>query len=176
MSPVVKSGRQTACGGFTLIEMVVAIIVLGLLSASAAVFLRGPIASYFDAERRARLADTGSLAMARLNQELSRAVPNSVTVTPMGAGFTLGFMPRPPGAGSVNYVCAPNAVNPQLGELRRNPGGDLLARGVAACRAADPQSAAYIGSGNRAQVVSLAFVFSQAGDRLNLAHSIRVAP
>lgn len=176
MTPAPQSGCQKACGGFSLIEMIVAITVLGILAASAAVFMRGPIASYFDAERRASLADTGNLAMARLARDVSHAVPNSVTVTPVGAGFSLGFVPRPPGSGVVNYVCTPNAANPQMGELRRNPGNDLLANGIAACRAVDPQSAPYIGSGSRAQLVSLAFSFSAAGDRLHLAHTIRVEP
>lgn len=176
MRPAFQSRCQRACSGFTLIEMVVAISVLGLLAAAAALFLRGPIASHFDAERRASLTYTGSLAMARLAQEVSHAVSNSVTLTPMGTGFRLSFVPRPPGSAQVDYVCAPNAANPLSGELRRQPGNELLARGIAACRAADPQSPPYIGSGSRAQVVSLAFVFSQAGDRLTLAHSIRVMP
>lgn len=45
--------------GFSLIEMVVAITVLGILSTSAAMFLRGPITSYFDTEQRVDLADAG---------------------------------------------------------------------------------------------------------------------
>lgn len=87
--------RQTSfCQGFSLIEMIVAITVLGILSASIAVFLRGPITSYFDAERRANLADAGELAMAKLSQDVSRAVPNSVRVVPVSpTEFYLEFLP-----------------------------------------------------------------------------------
>ncbi len=113
--------------GFSLIEMIIAITVLGILSASAAVFLRGPITSYFDVERRAELADAGELAMAKLAQEVSRAVPNSVRVAPAGGGFYLEFLPvigegryRIAGPGNVlnfgvantvfDVLCSPPAV------------------------------------------------------------------
>jgi len=163
--------------GFSLIEMIVAITVLGILSTSAALFLRGPITSYFDAERRVDLSDAGGLAMAKLSQDVSRAVPNSVNVAPVGAGFSLSFVPRPPSpAIPVTYVCFPNLANPALGELRRIPGNDLLATGIAACQARLPQSAPFVGSGGRSQVVSLLLNFDNAGNRLNLAHTIRVEP
>jgi MSHA biogenesis protein MshO len=58
------------------------------------VFLRGPITSYFDTERRADLSGAGGLAMAKLSQEISRAVPNSVRVTTVSATeFYLEFLP-----------------------------------------------------------------------------------
>ncbi|MGA7179001.1 MAG: prepilin-type N-terminal cleavage/methylation domain-containing protein [Thiobacillaceae bacterium] len=90
---MMASAHIPSCRGFTLIEMIIAITVLGILSASTAVFLRGPIASYFDVERRTGLADSGELAMARLTLEISQAVPNSVRVTPSGSGFYLEFLP-----------------------------------------------------------------------------------
>ena len=81
------------CRGFSLIEMIIAISVLGILTASTAVFLRGPIASYFDTERRVDIANAGELAMAKMAYEISRAVPNSVRVTIVGSGFYLEFLP-----------------------------------------------------------------------------------
>lgn len=91
---MMASARSVSCRGFTLIEMIIAITVLGILSAAAAVFLRGPITSYFDVERRAGLADSGELAMAKIAMEISRAVPNSVRVAPSaGGGFYVEFLP-----------------------------------------------------------------------------------
>jgi len=281
MKPAIISMRQKTCGGFSLIEMIVAITVLGILSASAAVFLRGPIASYFDAERRADLSDAGGLAMAKLSQEISRAVPNSVRVTTVGTSFYLEFLPvrsegryRIAGPGNVfnvsntvfdaltpvqvqtadfivanNYLATPGVndvwvgnprasytgpngnvtaltfsphtfsppeppplpvlpnapehrfqiatqpvtyvCDPAVGTLRRYSGyailaaqpvnaagaplagaqNDLLATGIATCQAAQ-----YPGTLRRAQVVALALNFDNAGDRLNLAHTIRVEP
>ncbi|MGO9444376.1 MAG: type II secretion system protein [Thiobacillaceae bacterium] len=79
--------------GFSLIELVVAIIVLSILSASAAIILRGPITSYFDVERRSGLSDAGELSMAKLTLELSGAVPNSVRVTTVGPNVYIEFLP-----------------------------------------------------------------------------------
>ncbi|MDO8944786.1 MAG: prepilin-type N-terminal cleavage/methylation domain-containing protein [Desulfobacterales bacterium] len=157
--------------GFSLIEMVVAITVLGILSTSAALFLRGPITSYFDTEQRVDLADAGGLAMAKLSQDVSRAVPDSAVVTPLGGGrYRLRFQLRPPAPVAtptqvITYVC-----NPAQRTLRRN--GVLLASDIAAC----PLPVRSPSSGGRAQVVSLLLSFDNQGNRLNLAHTIRVEP
>lgn len=265
--------RHRACGGFSLIEMIVAITVLGILSAAAAVFMRGPITGYFDAERRADLAEAGGLAMAKLSEEVARAVPNSVRVATVGTGFYLEFLPvhsegryrvggpgnvlnfgvpgtrfdvlGPPvqasagdwvvvnnyqaatgadvwagptraaytgatgpvptvvhanhafpadapdhrfqlAGGPVTYVCDPAAAT-----LRRYSGygiqaaqpvnaagaplagaqNDLLATGITACRAVQIP-----GNLRRAQVVEMELQFDNAGDHLNLAHTLRVEP
>jgi MSHA biogenesis protein MshO len=116
--------RFPSCRGFSLIEMIIAITVLGILSASTAVFLRGPIASYFDTERRADLADAGELAMTKMTQEIAGAVPNSVRIAPVaGGGFYLEFLPvrntngvrsegryRIAGPGNVLNFGSPNTV------------------------------------------------------------------
>ncbi|MDO9008208.1 MAG: prepilin-type N-terminal cleavage/methylation domain-containing protein [Deltaproteobacteria bacterium] len=156
-------------GGFSLIEMVVAITVLGILSTSAALFLRGPITSYFDTEQRVDLADAGGLAMAKLSQDISRAVPDSAVVTPLGGGrYRLRFMLRLPAPAlpqQITYIC-----NPAQRTLRRN--GILLANDIAGCL--PPVLSA--SSGGQAQVVSLLLSFDNQGNRLNLAHTIRVEP
>lgn len=172
MMQSIKPMHQTACAGFSLIEMVVAITVLGILSASAAVFLRGPITSYFETEQRADLADAGGVAIAKLTQDISRAVPDSAVVTPLGAGYQLSFTMRPPAPASaptqlINYVC-----NPVQRTLRRNPGGILLATNIATC----PLPLLSPSSGGRAQIVSLLLNFDSVGNRLNLALTIRVEP
>jgi prepilin-type N-terminal cleavage/methylation domain-containing protein len=167
MQPI-KRFPQT---GFSLIEMVVAITVLGILSGSAAVFLRGPITSYFDAEKRADLADAGGLAMAKLTQDISRAVPDSAVVTSLSGGrYRLRFQLRPPAPAAtptqvITYVC-----NPAQRSLRRN--GILLADDIAAC----PLPIRFPSNGGQAQIVSLLLSFDNQGNRLNLAHTIRVEP
>ena len=96
MKTIMDARYKTTCIGFSLIEMIIAISVLGILSASTAVFLRGPIASYFDTERRVDLANAGELAMAKMAQEISNAVPNSVRIINLpgpNGGFYLEFLP-----------------------------------------------------------------------------------
>ena len=98
--------------GFSLIEMIIVISVLGILTASIAVFLRGPIASYFDTERRVDIANAGELAMAKMAYEISRAVPNSVRITTVGAGFYLEFLPLVSGVGEGVYEASGPFVPP----------------------------------------------------------------
>ncbi len=75
--------------GFTLAEMVIAIIILGIVSAAAAVFIRAPIDAYFDVSRRAQLSDVADTALRRISRDLQRAVPNSVRI----AGVCTGAAP-----------------------------------------------------------------------------------
>lgn len=169
MKRAIKLDHHQMCVGFSLIEMVVAITVLGILSASAAVFLRGPITSYFDAARRADLSDAGGLAMAKLSQDISQVVPNNiinVMVAPGVSGFPLALIPRSNPAQPVNYVC-----NLATRELRRNTGvqSDLLATGLVDC-----QARRFPGAGVPAQWVTLVLGFDSAGDRLTLYSTIRI--
>jgi len=113
--------RRTRLHGFSLIEMIVAITVLGILSASAAIFLRGPIASYFDTERRTGLADAGALAMAKLRQEIANAVPNGVRTTTDAGGRTyIELLPMRVSAAGV----------PSQGRYRIDGPGNVLNFGV----------------------------------------------
>lgn len=116
--------------GFSLIEMVVSITVLGILSASAALFLRGPITSYFDAERRTALADAGGLAMAKLGQDISGLATTGVTLLmpPAAGGFRFQITTAP---ANVTYVCDEGTRT-----LTRQASGqnNLLASGVWNCQ------------------------------------------
>jgi MSHA biogenesis protein MshO len=81
-----QSGARQA--GFTLTEMVIVIIILGIISAAAAVFISGPIDAYFDVSRRAQLTDVADTALRRIARDLQRAVPNSVRVAGACTGAT----------------------------------------------------------------------------------------
>ena len=69
-----------AMRGFTLIELITAMVLTGILAAAAAVFLRVPIAGYFDIARRAALTDIADLAVRRFSRDVQTALPNSVRV------------------------------------------------------------------------------------------------
>ena len=167
----VRIHRRIDCG-FSLIEMVVAITVLGILSASAAVFLRGPITSYFDTERRSTLADAGGLAMAKLGQDISGDTATGVTLLapPAGGGVRFQIATTP---ANVTYVC--NEVNRSLRRLAAGQ-NNLLAVGVWNCQTRPL-------AGNVALAGLLAVELNMRsedatgndmGDRLNLIRTFRV--
>lgn len=81
--------------GFTLIEMIMVIVILGVISAMLAVFIRTPVQGYFDAVRRAELLDVADTALRRIGRDLRRAVPNSVRVAGAcgGANCFIEFLP-----------------------------------------------------------------------------------
>jgi MSHA biogenesis protein MshO len=80
--------------GFTLMEAVVVMVVIGILSAGIAVFMTRPIEGYVDAVRRAELTDQADVALRRMARDIRLALPNSLrlkdssnaTVTGCSAG------------------------------------------------------------------------------------------
>ncbi|TFW30984.1 PulJ/GspJ family protein [Massilia horti] len=77
--------KRRALGGFTLAEMIIAIILLGVLGTIVAVFIRAPVKNYADAVGRAELTDQADLALRRMARELRLALPNSIRVNADGS-------------------------------------------------------------------------------------------
>lgn len=70
--------------GFTLIEMIMVIVILGIIAAVVAVFIRGAADSYVNTERRAVLTDTADTALRRVMRDVRGALPNSLRVDATG--------------------------------------------------------------------------------------------
>ncbi len=85
--------RATAQQGFTLIELVIVIILLGVLATVSLELLRQPIDASADAQRRARLADSADQAMARMSRDLRLSLPNSVRVLDGGRAIEMLLAP-----------------------------------------------------------------------------------
>jgi MSHA biogenesis protein MshO len=109
--------------GFTLVEMIIVIAILGVISAVLAVFIRSPVEGYFDTVRRAELADAADTALRRMGRDVRRAVPNSVRVTGAcgGANCYLEFLPttnggryRAAGEGTVHCAAAAPTLHDSL--------------------------------------------------------------
>ncbi len=66
--------------GFTLIELIMVIVILGIIAAMVAVFMRSPIDAYFDTARRAALADQADTATRRMARDIRKSLPNSIRV------------------------------------------------------------------------------------------------
>ena len=67
--------------GFTLIEAVIAIVILGVLAGIVAVFIRMPMQGYADSVGRAEVTDQADLALRRMARDLRLALPNSIRVS-----------------------------------------------------------------------------------------------
>lgn len=79
--------------GFTLIELVTVILILGILATSITEFLRFGTQSYTDAADREALTSTARFAIERLNREVRHALPNSARLTGNASKRCLEFTP-----------------------------------------------------------------------------------
>lgn len=64
--------------GFTLVEMIIAIVITGILIGIVGMFGRHQIKAYFDVSNRADLSDAADTALRRIGRDLQSALPNSV--------------------------------------------------------------------------------------------------
>jgi MSHA biogenesis protein MshO len=64
--------------GFTLIELVMVIVIMGVVASMVAVFMKNPIDAYFASGRRAALTDVADTTVRRIARDVRRALPNSI--------------------------------------------------------------------------------------------------
>ena len=73
--------RLTSSPGFTLIEMVIVIALVGILAVVVGLIIQGPLQASVDTGRRAALTDIAETALTRMTRELRLALPNSIRIT-----------------------------------------------------------------------------------------------
>lgn len=92
----VESCRVESCQigksqGFTLIEMIVVIVVLGVISTIGSSFVVTAMDSYRTAEVRNKLVQRGRLAIEQMTREVHMALPNAIRISASGDCFE--FLP-----------------------------------------------------------------------------------
>jgi len=75
--------------GFTLIELIIVIVLVGFLAAMTTDIITLPVKSYLDLERRTRLVDNAEMALRRMQRDIRRALPNSLRITDSGTTLEL---------------------------------------------------------------------------------------
>ena len=129
--------------GFTIIELVMVIAILGVIGAVVSVFMKSPIDAYFASARRAGLTDVADTTMRRMSRDARRALPNTIrTPSTAGANQCLEFIPTKTGgryrsdgtAGSLDFASASGATsfnmlgrNSALPPDQQIVAGDLIA-------------------------------------------------
>ncbi len=64
--------------GFTLIELIVVIMIMGLIGGVMVGFMIAPIDAYFASSRRAALTDTADTVVRHMARDIRKALPNSI--------------------------------------------------------------------------------------------------
>jgi MSHA biogenesis protein MshO len=82
--------------GFTLVELIMVIVLMGVIGGIMSVFMRGPIDAYFSSARRAALTDVADTTVRRIARDLRRALPNSIRSNATCAN-SLEFIPTKTG-------------------------------------------------------------------------------
>jgi MSHA biogenesis protein MshO len=82
--------------GFTMVELIMVIVIMGVIGGVVAVFMRSPIDAYFDSARRAALTDVADTAVRRIARDVRKALPNSIRASilaPSSVPNCLEFIP-----------------------------------------------------------------------------------
>ncbi len=172
--------------GFTLIELIVVMLLIGIVGAGATVFITGPVAGYVDTNRRAQVADTADVALRRVARDLRLALPNSVRVG--GGNRYLEYIPT---SGGGRYLASsPDFLDFTASDTSFDYTGGSLAgatgfvvvfntgqRSAVSCAAAPGGADAYEGCNRTAitavtatnvSMTSIRFPFASPGNRFHL--------
>ncbi|MFL0802103.1 MAG: type II secretion system GspH family protein [Agarilytica sp.] len=88
--------------GFTLVELITVLVILGLVASIGTGFIVSVVDSYDTTQRRSKLINRGRLVIEQMTRQIRIALPNSVRVSP--SGNCVEFLPIVAGTTYLNDV------------------------------------------------------------------------
>ncbi len=85
--------------GFTLIELISVLVIVGIVAAIGSSFIVSSVNSYAQTEKRSKLVARGRASLEQVTRQLRNALPHSIRVS--GSGNCLEFLPV---IGGANYI------------------------------------------------------------------------
>jgi MSHA biogenesis protein MshO len=81
--------RHSRQSGFSLFELILVIVLLGIMAGVAGLLITSPIDAYRDQVRRQLLVDQAEMALRQIARDVRQALPNSIRSVAVGTGFSL---------------------------------------------------------------------------------------
>lgn len=86
--------RNPAQSGFTMIELIMVIVLMGVIGGMVSVFMKSPIDAYVASGRRAAITDTADITVRRIGRDVRKSLPNSLLLPGSGC---MEFIPTKTG-------------------------------------------------------------------------------
>ncbi|MBS1190734.1 MAG: hypothetical protein H6R10_2526 [Rhodocyclaceae bacterium] len=133
-----RMNRRAA--GFTLVEMIVAMVIMGIIAAVIGMILKPPIDSYVASKNRAYLASTAEGAISLITRDIRSALPNSVRMPAKGATHCIEMLPTNGGGryradrlidgtkgNPIDFATETSQFDVLAGDIAKASAGDLVA-------------------------------------------------